>query len=166
MDVEHRKPDYEDEKLRRWDVQPEELPEERDPTILDVDFQHEEIYESRVYRFTDQLRFALLGDLAVEDGQDFTPETLGLFLGELDNSGFRILAKRNKKDGSITWKRVTNIGQKRDLIEESQGSENDFRTFVDGFETESTEAGDVHPPAVITPEEWRELQAQREKPSE
>ena len=49
-----RGPDFENDKMRAWKFRPEDQEVEeigRDPTTLSLDVEHEEIFESRTYRF-------------------------------------------------------------------------------------------------------------------
>ena len=63
-----REPSFEDDKIRTWTFGPDGgAPEEfeDDPTLMHVDVEREEIYESRTYRFRDDPAvFAFLVEMA------------------------------------------------------------------------------------------------------
>ena len=154
--MERRQPDFEDEKIRYWKARPEDVQAERDPTVLDIDLATEEIYESRVYQVTNEaLRSIALEILAQHP--ELPPEAvlIGLLDG-LRDSSFRIMAKRDRADELISWNHSSMIGESRELIEHVERQpEDEFRAFVGAFEEDTLAAGVVHPPTVVTLEEWR-----------
>lgn len=156
---ERREPDFEDEKIRYWKARSEGVPPEQDPTILDIDLAREEIFESRVYGVTNEALRSVAMEL-LANFPDLPPEVvlIGLLDG-LRGSSFRIMAKRDRSDGLITWNHASTIGDSNELIERiDRRPEEEFRAFVEVFEADVMTAGVVYEPTVVTVEEWRQHQ--------
>lgn len=155
--MERRGLDYEDEKIRAWRVRPGESQSERDPSVLDIDLEREEIYESRVYEVTPEaLKYIALDTLANNPESD-PSDVLKRLLESLDDATFRILAKQDHEDKLLTWLHISRPAGTRALIVRVDCKpEADFRRFVAEFETDGISAGTVHPPTVVTLDEWRE----------
>lgn len=154
---ERHEPDFEDEKIRYWKARPEDVLPERDPTILDIDLAKEEIFVSRVYVVTNEALHSVAMEL-LANFPDLPLEVvlIGLLDG-LRGSSIRIMAKRDRSDGLITWNHASRIGDSNELIERvDRRPEADFRAFVTEFEADVEAAGVVYPPTVVTVEEWRQ----------
>jgi len=103
-----RKPDFEDEKIRAWAAGPKDRELEKsegDPTVMSLDVEHEEIFESRTYRFrgSSETLFYLMGLVTSRHFE------LGLSPGEvmqaaelMEDTTFKFLAKRSKEDSLIS----------------------------------------------------------------
>ena len=91
-----RRPDYEDEKMRAWtfgaaDRRYEEF--EGDPTVMRLEVEREEIFESRTYRFQPRPEvllylFDVATDLLSEQGvsdDEIIPFAVELFLMSLNS---------------------------------------------------------------------------------
>src|SRR3990170_5324745 len=98
-----REPDFEDDKIRMWRARPEGGEEEfeADDSVLSIDAETEEIYESRIYGLNPPPELLALGALlAVElgEGTDGSPfmASLGEIVGRIADSAVKVLAKRRK----------------------------------------------------------------------
>ena len=158
-----REPTFEDDNLRTWsfdarDREPSQF--EGDPTLMYVDVDHEEIYESRTYRFQatpEVLDFLVDVAAARLAGTGARPTEIVPFARELlDDTTFKFLAKRSKEDGQITSMLVAVGGGTRSLIlRQDQVQEDEYRQAVQAFETTYLPEGILDPPLVVTLEEWR-----------
>ena len=158
-----REPDFEDEKIRLWKFQAghEEGKEvEGDPTLLSLDVEKEEIFESRTYRLRrGPLAYHYLLDLVTsrQPGLDFTPEQVVQVAAELmEVTIFKFLAKRRKEDGLITSLLVAAAPNSRSLLSRQDWVEEaEYRQAVESFEQGFLPEGVLAAPLVVTVEEWR-----------
>ena len=155
--MERRKPDYEDEKIREWRADPDMGIPERDSTVLDIDLEREEIYESRVYEVTQEALNSLALEVVVGRPERLPPSVLQRLFESLAGSSFRILAKQDREDKRLTWVQISILGGRRDLMEQvDRRPEEEFRSFVMAFESDAVAGGLAHEPTVVTLEEWRQ----------
>ncbi len=148
--------EFEDERIIRWrQVDPAEG-STPDPTVLDINLDTEEIYESRVYdviptrdpsgRLPSRETPALLRELLIR-------------LSSVPDSGFKILAKRAKASGDVTFLlTMTNAGNRFLLARGDHVEEAEFRDFAADLENVLLASGVVNPPTVITADEWRQYE--------
>ena len=157
-----REPDFEDEKIRAWSAKSEDQKGEEDPTVLSLDVEKEEVFESRTYCFrpTRKALFYLINSLVSqceEDELDFEPEEIVRGALELlADASFKFLAKRRKEDGLISSILVAvALGARKLLWREEWVEEAEYRRTVRAFERHFLPQGILTPPQVITLEEWR-----------
>lgn len=160
-----REPNFEDEKIRVWAITPEDQKVEDfegDPTMLSLDAEREEIFESRTYRFRpspEALHYLM--DLIVSQqchGElSLAVEEVPRAAAELmEDVSFKCLAKRRKEDGLITCSLIATTPDSRSLlswhecIEEAQ-----YRLMVQEFESVFLPEGVLTQPLVVALEEWR-----------
>lgn len=163
MSYKEREPDFEDEKIRLWRAAKDQPLDagERDPTTLDINAETEEIYESRTYgmRFSPEI-FGLflqsLGERVGDLDDSLLPELLQRLEISLAEASIKILAKRCKQDGRITYLIVGLSPEKRTLLtREELVRESVYRKRVSNFEHDMLRSGIVPEPMVVTLKEWR-----------
>lgn len=142
--MKEREPDFEDDKVRASQARSKEPHWEdmdKDPTVIAIDEETEEVFESRVYRirthpetFGAVLRMlwqrlrSLGADLRLDEAVDQAANVV-------DEPSVKFLAKRRKEDGRITYLLVgispesRRIMDRRELVEET-----DYRKAVEAFE--------------------------------
>ena len=157
-------PSFEDDRIRTWTFGPGERALQGfddDPTLMYVDVEREEVFESRTYRFRESPEvFAFLVQMAAAQlTQAGAPaEAILPFARELMlDTTYKFLAKRNKVTGTITATLVAVGGGERSLLF-SQGDvgEDEYRRAVEGFEKSYLPEGVLAQPLVVTLEEWRQ----------
>lgn len=118
-----REPSFEDERIRTWTYSAERgEPEtfEEDPTVMHLDVEREEIFESRIYRFRPdpEVLLYLIDQTTVSlSEQSPSPEEIVQFAKELmEDTTFKLLAKRNKPDGLVSSLLVAAGGGERFLL--------------------------------------------------
>ena len=158
-----RQPDFEDEKIRLWktragDQEGGEF--EGDPTLLSLDVEQEEIFESRTYRFQrGPEAFHYLLDLVTSRRPKlgFSPQQVVQAAAELmEVTVFKFLAKRRKEDGLITSLLVASAPNSRSrLSRQDWVEEAEYREAVQGFEESFLPEGVLAQPLVVTLEEWQ-----------
>ena len=173
-----RKPDFEDDKIRMW-VHPQEgggLPSRKeDPTVMSINLETEEIYESRTYRLrptAENLQMIMrIASTSTPERSGF-PLPLSLALAEelLRDAALKFLAKRHKDDGDISLLIATVALGDRYLVRPLRRmSEQEYRDKVDQFEAEWVSDGPLEPGFVTTLDEWRRygqgLLPEEQKPS-
>ena len=159
-----REPTFEDGKIRTWTIGPDgENPEEieGDPTLMYVDEEREEIYESRTYRFRESPEvFTFLAQMAAAQvaRAGGPPEAVLPFVRELMvDTTYKFLAKRNKANGTITATLIAVGGGDRCLLFRQEDVREDaYRQAVEEFETSYLPEEVLAPPLVVTQEEWRQ----------
>lgn len=170
--MKEREPDFENEKIRAWLIGPSlEGPAEKeqdleglekDPTVITIDEETEEIFESRAYHFRpgpETFAF-LLGSLAKTMGEEIVeipPEELvDHVMNMIEGTGIKFLAKRRKKDGRITFILIGISRKSRSLLDRQElVEEAGYRKAVQEFEELPLARAILSPPAVVTLEEWR-----------
>jgi len=170
--MKEREPDFENEKIRAWLIRPSlEGPVdkerdlgglEKDPTVITIDEETEEIFESRAYHFRpgpETFSF-LLGSLAKTMGEDLAEipprELVDYVMDMIEGTGVKFLAKRRKEDGRITFILVGMSRDSRSLLDRQElVEEADYRKAVEEFEELPLSKAILSPPAVVTIEEWR-----------
>jgi len=170
--MKEREPHFENEKIRAWLIRPslegpvekeqdfESL--EKDPTVMTIDEEAEEIFESRAYHFgpgPETFSF-LLGSLAKTMGEDLVeipPEELVDYVMDMiEGAGIKFLAKRRKEDGRITFILVGISRHSRSLLDRQEFVEEaDYRKAVQEFEELPLSKAILSSPAVVTIQEWR-----------
>lgn len=160
-----RGPDFEDDKIRRWDEPPGQPDEyEDDPSVLSVNAATEEIYESRSYALA-RGAARQLARSAAQFGIPF--QTVVEFSEEMS---FKLFAKRRKEDGLLTYVLVfAGLGERHLLLREDRVSEERYRESVADFEASVLRSRLLQPPLVVTREEWREYEEETQpddRPSE
>ena len=157
-----REPDFEDQKIRAWtfgEDHREDQQFEGDPTMLSLNMEKEEIFESRAYRFQTSPEASLYLLNLVTSRQHH----LALSLEEsvqaatelMEGITFKFLAKRTKEDGLITSLLVAVRGDDRCLLSRQEWvKEAEYRQAVQEFEAGFLPKGVLGPPMVVTPEEW------------
>ncbi len=170
--MKEREPDFENEKIRASLIRPplegrverehdlEGL--EKDPTVITIDEETEEIFESRAYHFKpgpETFSF-LLGSLAKMMGEDLVEippqELVDHVMDMIEGAGIKFLAKRRKEDGRITFILVGISRHSRSFLDRQElVEEADYRKAVQEFEELPLSRAILSPPAVVTLEEWR-----------
>ena len=158
-----REPDFEDDKIRAWTASPEDQRLEeigRDPTMLSLDMEKEEIFESRTYRFRPGPEaLAYFVDLVSS-----RKHQLELSSGEILQAArelmagitLKFLAKRRKEDGLIDSLLVAVRSDDRCLLSRQEWVEQDqYRQKVQAFEEDFLPEGILSPPLVVTLQQWR-----------
>ncbi|MBC7264781.1 MAG: hypothetical protein H5T64_10580 [Chloroflexi bacterium] len=163
--MKEREPNFEDEKIRAWVKRPKEHDFEsldQDPTIISIDGETEEIYESRAYHFrpSPETVFLLLGMLVERMGEqlaEISAEQVGDWVTDLlENGGIKFLAKRRKEDGRITYILIGISRTSRWLLDRQElVEESNYRQAVEEFEGHPLTKALLSAPAVVTLEEWR-----------
>jgi hypothetical protein len=155
--MERREPEFEDERLRFWRAQRGDAGEfEANPAVLDVDFATEEIFESRVYQVDPVALFALTAEALASNPQIPAWEFAMALDEAIQDASLRILAKRHKDDGKLTFLLTGSFAGRRSLLERhDRVDEAAFREFVSAFEADTVAPGFLAPPTVVTLEEWR-----------
>lgn len=158
-----REPDFEDDKIRAWTASPEDQRLEeigRDPTMLSLDMEKEEVFESRTYRFRPGPEaLAYFVDLVSSQKHQ-----LELSSGEILQAArelmagitLKFLAKRRKEDGLIDSLLIAVKGNDRCLLSRQEWvEESEYLQKVQDFETGFLPGGVLSPPLVVAPEEWQ-----------
>ena len=147
-------PEFEDDKIRRW--RETEGDSERlrdDPSIVSIDIETEEIFESRGYGLGEGAH-SQLAETAVRVG---LPLSAVLEFGQ--EMSFKFIAKRRRSDGLITYILVfAGLGERHLLGREDWVSQERYRQAVTEFEADVLPADLVSPPLVVTLEEWRQYE--------
>jgi hypothetical protein len=114
---------------------------EKDPTIISINEQTEEIFESRAYHFRPGPKtFSFLpGSLAKTMGKDVVKIPLEAIVDHvmdmIEDTGIKFLAKRRKEDGRITHILVGLSRYSRSLLDRQEWvKEADYRKAVQEFE--------------------------------
>jgi len=170
--MKEREPDFENEKIRAWLIRPSlEGPEgkehdleglEKDSTVIAIDEETEEIFESRAYHFRpgpETFSF-LLGSLAKTMGEDLAEiplqELVDSVMDMIEDTGIKFLAKRRKEDGRITFILVGINRHSRSLLDRQELVEQAaYRRAVQEFEELPLSKAILSSPAVVTIEQWR-----------
>ncbi|MCL4552755.1 MAG: hypothetical protein M1305_04285, partial [Candidatus Marsarchaeota archaeon] len=150
-------------KIRLWLPKTEPAADlKADPTILSIESETEEIFESRVYHLQDTPEAILLAlRLALaERGPSqpvISPEDIADRAAELmADATFKFLAKRRTTDGLITDLLLFQSGGWRHLMARQDWVvEEDYRNLVSSFEIDFMQDGLVSEPLVVTVDEWR-----------
>jgi len=158
-----RGPGFENDKIRAWKFKPEDQQvgeTGRDPTMLSLDVEREEIFESRTYRFRrapEALGYAM--DLVTSRHYELglSPEEVMQAATELmEGITFKFLAKRREEDGLISSLLVAVRSGDRCLLSRQEWVEvAEYRQKVQDFEAGSLPEGVLSPPLVVTLGEWR-----------
>lgn len=152
-------PTFENDKVRMW-ANPSDADQHiGDPTMIQVDMDHEEIYESRTYemaRTTQAIEFLK----TVAQSNDVPEQVLMPVVTRLmADTGFKVLAKRHLCTGLISALFLGTAGGTRTVLRELKDvSEDEYRDEVERFERRFP-AGVLADPLVCTLEEWREISA-------
>ena len=165
-----RKLDFEDDKIRAWTFGSGEQELEkpwRDPTVMCVDVEREEVFESRIYRLRTSPEVLLyLVDLVTTREPESVPSpgaVVRFAVEMIDDTTFRFFAKRSREDGLISSLLVAVGGDDRCvLLQQEQVGEDEYRQAVQDFETSYLPEGTLTAPRVTTLEEWRRYS--QEKP--
>ena len=156
-----REPDFEDERIRMWKMlqEPRQRPEAVDETVLAVDLENEEVYESRIYPLRPSPEMLTL--IAVRRPEIVTaagsPEDfLDAVRPIIEKSALKVLTKRSRSDGHITYLVAVAGPDVRVLLERGElPDEASFRRFVTNLEEDLLIPGVVGEPAVTPVEQWR-----------
>jgi hypothetical protein len=151
--------------MRAWLRRPREENWEglgEDPTVLTIDEESEEIFESRTYelRPTPETLSLALDILHTRIGRrmdQMPPEMLAHQVSSMvEDTMVKFLAKRRKEDGRITHLLVAITGGSRRLLDRRDWvEEEDYRQTVECFEQLPLSRATLSPPAVVTFEQWR-----------
>jgi hypothetical protein len=163
--MKEREPNYEDDRMRGWLRKPKEQNREdlgEDPTIVTIDEETEEIFESRTYRLrpTPETFSLALDIVRARMGPRMIrmqPEALADHVAAIvQDPVIKFLAKRRKEDGRITHLLVAITGGSRQLLDRQDWvEEDDYRRTVECFEQLPLSRATLSPPAVVTLEQWR-----------
>ena len=163
--MKEREPDFKDEKIRPWQARSKEPHWEdmdKDPTVIAIDEETEEVFESRVYRIKThpetfgavlRMLWQRLRSRAADLRRD---EAVDQAARVVDDPSVKFLAKRRTEDGRITYLLVGIspesrwIIDRRELIEET-----DYRKAVEALEELPLFRTILAEPMVLTYEEWR-----------
>ncbi len=156
-----RAPDFEDDKIRLWRGElPVPASDKDDPTVLRVNVEHEEPYESRVYRLRPEVEnFAALVSIAMRPGPGRPPLPLSLatVLSDhfIQDSLVKFLSKRHRESGDISLLIVgTALGRRFLLRPMRSFTLDDYQDKVQRFEGEWVEHGPLVRGPVIGPNDW------------
>ena len=165
MSMKEREPDFEEEKMRAWLRKPKEVNWEglgKDPTVMTIEEETEEIFESRTYRLraTPEAYLLALDVLRARMGQrmlQMPPEVLaGHVVGMVEDTMIKFLAKRRKEDGRIAHMLVAITGSSRRLLDQRDWvEEDDYHRTVKCFEQLPLSQAILTQPAVVTLDDWR-----------
>jgi len=154
-------PDYEDEKIRTWLRKPEDRSwddTDRDPTMMCIDDETEELFESRTYRLRPSRdTFALVLGILMQMVSDEVPPQVLVSCAEdmIDTTTVKFLAKRRKEDGRVSHLLVGIGGGLRHLLDRQEwAEEDDYHRMVHRFEQSAPWRDILSPPLVVTREEW------------
>jgi len=164
--MKEHEPNFENEKIRAWLIRPSlEDPEgkepdfeglEKDPTVMTIDEEAEEIFESRAYHFrpSPETFSFLLGSLAKTMGEDLAQippgELVDHVMGMIEGTGIKFLAKRRKEDGRITFILAGRSRHSRSLLDRQElVEEANYRKAVQEFEELPLARAILSPPAVV-----------------
>ena len=163
--MKEHEPNFEDEKMRAWLRKPKDETWERldkDPTVMTIDEETEEIFESRTYRLrpTPEAFLLVLDILRVRIGEQLEqmpPEMLAQYVTSMvEDTMIKFLAKRRKEDGRITHLLVAITGGSRRLLDGREWEEEvEYRQTVECFERLPLSRATLSPPAVVTLDQWR-----------
>jgi hypothetical protein len=163
--MKEREPDFEDDKMRAWLRKPQEENWEglgEDPTVMTIEEETEEIFESRTYHLRPTPEAYLLALDVLRATMDpqmlrLPPELLAdRVVGMVDDTMIKFLAKRRKEDGRITHILVAITGGSRRLLDQGDWVEEDqYRKTVDCFEELPLSKAILTQPAVVTLDDWR-----------
>lgn len=165
MSYREREPDFEDEKIRFWlhpleGKQADEFKGE--PTVLSIDSETEEIFESRTYRLRVTIDDAPLAfRLALAEKALSQPEADLEKLVEdatafLADASFKFLAKRRKDEDIVTYILLfQSQGVRQLLLRNDRVAVESYRKMVAEFEQDFLGRGLVFEPLVVDVEEWR-----------
>ncbi|GEM_PF-3260944 len=159
-----REPDFEDNKIRMWRGDLPGVNPEGDPTILRVNVEHEEPFESRTYgvrRTADNVEE--LVQMVMSTGQEHgylpPPVLEGLAQEFVRSALLKFLAKRNKSTGEISFLMVGMVFGRRSLARPLRTlSLEGYRTKVEDFEEEWVSQGPLEAGPVVNAEDWRHYQ--------
>lgn len=154
---------FHDEKIYAWAQQLGEKFGElgKDPTILVLDVQKEDLYETRIYCFRPGLApLAHLTNFVVSRRCDLRlslKQAMEAAMELAENAGFEFLAKRRKEDGLVTFLFVGVAPGSRILLSSEESVEEaKYRQAVESFESGSLYLqGVLTAPLVITADKWR-----------
>ena len=154
-----REPDFEDDNIRLWRTPKDqgERPDD-DETTMAVDLKREELYESRVYPLLPHpATVALVAAwLARQEAPPDQEEFLATVLAAIGESTLRVLTKRRRDDGRITYLVVAVGPTVRTLVERGEAAdETDYRRLVAVLEDELLSPGLIGDPKVTTTEDWQ-----------
>ena len=160
-----REPDFEDESIRAWIAEATERKAEefeQDKTVMSLDVDKEEIFESRTYRFSpgpEGLAFVaeLVASRQSKLGLGLSQEDVIRIAGRLmENTTYKILAKRRKEDGCINSLFVAVRPHRRHLLASQEwAGETEYREALQDFEQNLLPKRILIRGLVVTVEEWR-----------
>ena len=167
-----REPDFEDDKIRAWAAGPWEPVSqhiEDDPTVIHLDVEHEEVFESRTYRFQPRPEVAMylvnVASAVLPDEANTFDQLLPLAMGLIVDTTFKFLAKRDKHDGLISSLLVAaERGHRALLLRQDRVEEVEYRKAVQDFEDGYMPRGVLTAPLVTTLEEWRRYEQEEPFP--
>lgn len=160
-----REPDFEDDKVRIWSAKKDshEPSSENELTTLPVDMSKEEIFESRVYpalQHPATVMYVAERVARLEEAPNLT-EFFEEMNEMMEETCMKVLSKRNKEDGRISYIVIVVGGSVRDLIERDElPDEAAYRQMIAELEEEFVGEEIVGEPSVTTSEEWRRYEAQ------
>jgi hypothetical protein len=135
--------------------------------VIYVNFETEEIYESRAYEIAAPEAVITIAEHAEKQGRSLTPRDQAVLFATLFFGGtVKLLAKRSLADGQMHYlvTAVNDFG--RVVVDRGQLEDpSSFRRFVDELERELILPGLFDQPMVITHEEWQRYESERERPS-
>lgn len=153
-----REQEFEDDKIRTWKARAGERPQ-RDPTVMDVDLEREELYESRTYSLRPEALTGLGLAAVLTDPAGDAREPLISHLG-IHEASLKLLAKQDRADKQITSILVSVFYGERTLLDRwDRIDEPEFRRRVRALNEMAVERGPFESPLVVTLEEWRQYEA-------
>ena len=164
-------PHFEDEKIRLWRMSKDapDRPDVSDETVLALDLETEEIFESRVYPLLlHPATFTLfIRQWLRLEGHPSDPEALlEAVESVVEQSSLKVLAKRNRTDGRISYVVAAAGAETRTLVDRGEAEdEAAYRRAVEELEEELRSPGVVGDPTVTGPEEWRKYEQMSEEES-
>ena len=155
-----REPDFEDERIQMWRARRlgSASSDFIDESVLSVDLEKEEVFESRVYPLVPHPATLAFAESRLQSSP--APGDPARLLEELqrviEQSALKVASKRSRADGQITYL-VAAIGSEGGaLIEQHQvPDEASYRRAVLELEEDLLVPGLVDEPSITTLDEWR-----------
>jgi len=163
--MKEREPYFEYGNTRTWLRRPDETRWEgleEEPSLITIEEETEEIYESRTYRLKPDFQtFGLLLRLLLvrsgEEDLELPPEGLAHWaIDIIEDTFIKFLSKRQKQDGRITCVLTGVTSDSRWLLDRAElVAENQYFNAVREFECLTLFKTVLFPPLVVTIQEWR-----------
>ena len=146
--------DFEDAFVARDRLTLADRVDEQDPTILIVEPETQEMFESRTYALGGCLSHAAR-ERDKQEPQVTFQVALDAYLPLFEHVAVKVLAKQSKADGRISFTCVFVNGESRTLLTRRDfGEQNHYWKFVEDIES-ALVPRHLDPPLITTREQWR-----------